>query len=57
MTFLDGLLFACEAQRNANTNTEPTGTSKLAVIDPSTGIVSNIAALPDNIDALAGNFR
>ena len=57
MTFLDGVLYASEAQRNTTNNTEPNGTSTLVIVDPANGAVTNVGSLLDDIDALAGNFR
>jgi hypothetical protein len=57
MTFLDGVLYASEAQRNTTNNTEPNGTSKLVVVNPASGSVTLVGSLLDDIDALAGNFK
>lgn len=56
MTFLDGVLYASEAQRNTNNNTEPGGPSSLVIVDPATGAVTLVGSLLDDIDALVGNF-
>jgi hypothetical protein len=55
-TFLDGIGFAVESGRNAS-NTEPGGPSALRSINPATGASLQVGLLPDDVDAIAGNFR
>jgi hypothetical protein len=55
-TFLNGVGFAVESARNGS-NTEPGAGSALRSINPVTGASLQIGALPDDVDAVAGNFK
>ena len=57
MSYLGGVLYVSEAQRNPSNNTEPNGPSRLVILNPLTGAMDLVGSLPDDIDALAGNFR
>jgi hypothetical protein len=57
-TFLNGVCYVCEAERNPVDNSEPNGLSRLLALNPATGVLSSIATLSfSDVDALAGTFK